>query len=166
MINQRAFTLVEMFIVLALLAILGHIAVPALQDFLERNQQRALYDQVARAIQHARSHAVTHRVRVQLCASHDGLSCHTDWSRGWLLREVKQTTPLAVTQLKDDKRRLQWSGFQPSIQFYSNGSSPSSNGRFFSCHKQKISWQLILNRQGRLRIGSPTENTAENARCS
>ena len=41
---QRAFTLIEMFIVLTLLSILGHIAVPALQDFLERNRQQALQD--------------------------------------------------------------------------------------------------------------------------
>ena len=55
--NQRAFTLVEMFIVLAVLAILAQVAVPAFQDFLERNQQQALCDQIARAVNNARAHA-------------------------------------------------------------------------------------------------------------
>lgn len=163
---QRAFTLVELCIVLALLAILAQVAVPAFQDFLERNQQQTLYNQVARAVNHARAHAVTHRVRVELCGTLDGRSCNKDWSQGWLLREINQPLPIAVTQLKTDRRRLQWSGFQTKIQFHSNGISPTSNGRFYSCHKQEISWQLILNRQGRLRSASSTENTAQITRCS
>ncbi|QEY59683.1 prepilin-type N-terminal cleavage/methylation domain-containing protein [Pseudomonas sp. C27(2019)] len=164
--DQRAFTLVEMCIVLALLAILAQVALPAFQDFLERNQQQALYNQIARAVNHARTHAVTHRVRVELCGTHDGRSCNKDWSQGWLLREVNQLQPIAVTQLKTDRRRLQWSGFQAKIQFHSNGISPTGNGRFYSCHKQEISWQLILNRQGRLRSASSTENAEQIARCS
>lgn len=76
---QRAFTLVELCIVLALLAILAQIAVPAFHDFLERNQQQALYNQIARAVNHARAHAVTHRVRVELCGTLDGRSCSKDW---------------------------------------------------------------------------------------
>lgn len=164
--NQRAFTLIEMLIVVALLAILAQIAVPAFQDFVERNKQQALADQVARAVQHARAYAVTHRVRVELCGSRDGVSCHSDWSQGWLLREINQTSPLAITRLNTDKQRLKWSGFQTKIQFHGNGISPISNGRFYSCHKQRISWQLILNRQGRLRAANNSENEAEAARCS
>lgn len=163
---QRAFTLIEMFIVLALLAILAQIAVPAFQDFLERNQQQGLQDQIARAVHHARAYAVTHRLRVELCGSLDGVSCHSDWSKGWLLREVKNTSPLSITRLNPDKKRLKWSGFQAKIQFNSNGSSPIGNGRFYSCHKQHISWQLILNRQGRLRTASNSENEAEAGRCT
>ncbi len=163
---QRAFTLVEMFIVLAILAIVAQMAVPALQDFLERNQQQALYHQVARAVNQARAHAVTHRVQVELCGSRDGINCHSDWSHGWLVREVNQNQAVAVTQLKSDRRRLHWHGFQAKIQFHSNGISPTGNGRFYSCYKQAISWQLILNRQGRLRSASASENNAEAARCS
>lgn len=163
---QRAFTLIEMCIVLAILAILAQIAVPAFHDFIERNQQQALYNQVARAVNHARAHAVTHRIRVELCGTLDGLSCDKDWSQGWLLREINQPLPIAVTQLKTDRRRLQWSGFQAKIQFHSNGISPTGNGRFFSCYKQEISWQLILNRQGRLRSASSAENAEQVTRCS
>ncbi len=164
--HQRAFTLIEMCIVLTLLAILAQVAVPALQDFLERNQQQALYHQIARAVNHARAHAVTHRVRVELCGTLDGLSCNQDWSQGWLLREMNQPSPITVTQLKTDRRRLQWSGFQAKIQFHSNGISPTGNGRFYSCHKHEVSWQLILNRQGRLRSASSTENAEQITRCS
>ncbi len=163
--NQRAFTLIEMLIVIALLAILAQIAVPAFQDFIEHNQQQALSDQIARAVHHARAHAVTHRVRVELCGSRDGVSCHSDWSQGWLMREINKTSPLAITRLNTDKQRLKWSGFQTKIQFHSNGISPIGNGRFYSCHKQRISWQLILNRQGRLRTASSSENEAEATRC-
>lgn len=164
--TQGAFTLIELMIVVALLAILGLVAVPALQDFIERNRQQALYHQIIRAVQHARTHAITQRVKVELCGSYDGLSCHSDWSRGWLLSEVEQSTPLAVTQLKRDRQRIHWSGFRPKIQFHSNGISPTGNGRFYSCYKHAVSWQLVLNRQGRLRTASRAENTAEQARCN
>ena len=164
--NQRAFTLMEMFIVLAALAILAQIAVPAFHDFIERNQQQVLSDQIARAVQQARTHAVTHRTRVELCGTRDGITCHSDWSQGWLIRELKHPAVLHITQLDPDKKRLKWSGFQNKIHFHSNGISPTGNGRFYSCHKQRISWQLILNRQGRLRTASHSENDAEAARCS
>lgn len=166
MSKQRAFTLVEMFIVLALLAIFAQVAVPAFQDFIEANQQQALQEQIVRAVQNARTHAVTHRIQVELCGSRDGIVCHNDWSEGWLLREVKQTTPLHITRLDSSKKHLQWSGFQNKIQFHRNGNSPTGNGRFYSCHKQRISWQLVLNRQGRLRVASSSENEEETARCS
>ena len=107
MSKQRAFTLVEMFIVLALLAIFAQVAVPAFQDFIEANQQQALQEQIVRAVQNARTHAVTHRIQVELCGSRDGIVCHNDWSEGWLLREVKQTTPLHITRLDSSKKRLQ-----------------------------------------------------------
>ena len=55
MSKQRAFTLVEMFIVLALLAIFAQVAVPAFQDFIEANQQQALQEQIVRAVQNAQS---------------------------------------------------------------------------------------------------------------
>lgn len=162
---QSAFTLIEMLIVVALLSILGLVAVPALVDFIEANRQQALYHQVIRAVHHARSHAVTQRVAVELCGTQDGISCHTDWSRGWLLMDAQAKEPLAVTLLKNDRPRLQWRGFRNKIQFHSNGISPTGNGRFYSCYKQQMSWQLVLNRQGRLRKASSAENAAEQARC-
>lgn len=164
--NQYAFTLFEILIVLALLAIIGRIAVPALQDFLERNQQQAIFNQIVRAVHNARSHAVTQRVTVELCGSRDGLSCHSDWSHGWLLREANNKTPIAVTLLNPDRQRFQWSGFNQGIRFQSNGVSSISNGRFYGCYKEKISWQLILNRQGRLRVGSQQENSEKNTNCN
>ncbi|HKM36258.1 MAG TPA: GspH/FimT family pseudopilin [Thiopseudomonas sp.] len=162
---QRAFTLIEMLIVLTLLAIFAQVATPALQDFLERNRQQALFDQVSRAIYTARTYAVTHQVQVELCASSDGVTCDQDWSQGWLLHEMDQAEPIAVTQL-NHKQQLHWSGFRPRIRFNSTGISPTSNGRFYSCSKQEISWQLILNRQGRLRTANSTENSAQIARCN
>lgn len=162
---QRAFTLIELLIVLTLLAIFAQMATPALQDFLDRNRQQALFDQVTRAIYNARTYAVTHGVSVELCASSDGITCSQNWSHGWLLREIDQAEPIAITQL-NHKQQLHWSGFRPRIYFQRTGLSPTSNGRFYSCSKQEISWQLILNRQGRLRTASSAENNAQIARCN
>lgn len=166
MSSQRAFTIAELLIVLALAAIVSNIAVPALQDFLERNQQQVLYQQISRALQHARSYAVTHRVSVELCGSSDGLSCKSKWSQGWLLRELNKESAIAVTLLNSDHQRLQWKGFNQTIQFHSTGMSPVGNGRFYSCYKGKVSWQLVINRQGRLRTAPNSENVTKAALCS
>jgi len=71
---------------------------------------------------------------------------------------------LQLTQLPTHDE-LRWSGFKQSIRFRDNGSSPTGNGRFYQCHKQQVVWQLILNRQGRLRQGTPAENSSAD-QCS
>ena len=162
--KAQGFTLVELMVTLALLAVIANIAVPALESLITRNRQQALMEQVASALNNARAQAILQRSIIEVCGSQDGKKCSADWSSGWLIR-TSSGQILQHIQLPSHDA-LRWSGFQKSIRFHNNGSSPISNGRFYQCHKQKVAWQLILNRQGRLRQGTAVENADKASLCS
>jgi len=162
--KDQGFTLVELMVTLALLAVIANIAVPALEGLITRNRQQALMEQVASALNNARAEAILQRRAIEVCGSHDGKKCSADWSSGWLVR-TSDGRILHRVQLPPHDA-LRWSGFQQSIKFDNNGSSPFSNGRFYQCHKQKVTWQLILSRQGRLRPGTTAEHIEKASLCS
>lgn len=168
--SQRGFTLTELLIVVALLAIVAQIALPAWQSFILNNRSQALRDSVTRAVLQARSLAAGHRVQVELCGSVDGRDCHANWAKGWIIRRhsrgTPQATPEYITTLNDQHLQLKWAGFQPRILFQSGGYGTTVNGRFYLCREQKIDWQLIINRQGRLRQASASENRDADYRCA
>ena len=163
--GQRAFSLTAILLALTLVMIIGVIAAPGLQNLWERNQQHRLCRQVLRTLRLARSHAIIQGVSVEVCASNDGLICSSNWPSGWLIREVDSLKLITFIQ-PNHNPHLYWRGFQTRIVFHSNGTSPLSNGRFFSCSQQLISWQIILNRQGRLRTASSHENSLSKHDCN
>ena len=162
--RDQGFTLVELLITLSLLAIVANIAVPAFEGLIVRNRQQALMEQVAAVLNNARAEAILRHRTVEICGSSDGETCSASWSSGWLVRTLDDQI-LHLTRLPSHDA-LRWSGFQQGISFHTDGSSPISNGRFYQCHKQKVVWQLILNRQGRLRPATATENTDKASLCS
>lgn len=162
--RDRGFTLIELMISLSLMTIVITMAVPAISDLIARNRQNALLGQVQTALQNARATAVLQRKSVVLCGSSDASTCTSSWANGWLTKTSATDEVLTVTQLPHADE-LRWSGFGQSIRFHDNGTNPASNGRFYQCHKEKIAWQLILNRQGRLRIGTPAENASKVELC-
>lgn len=161
----NGFTLVELLVVLLLLAILGSLAMPAFAELIARNRQQALLNQVQGILQHARTQAILQRRTIEVCGSADAQTCSANWASGWLTRTLSSEQILHITQLPNHDA-LRWSGFTQSIRFHSNGTSPTGNGRFYQCHKQGVAWQLILNRQGRLRIGTAEENTSKASLCT
>ncbi|WP_079203207.1 GspH/FimT family pseudopilin [Pseudomonas sp. CC6-YY-74] len=163
--RPQGFTLIELLTTLALIAIASSMAVPAFAELIASNRQQTLRDHVQHAIQNARVTAIMQRKAVELCGSSDTRTCNANWANGWLTQVMATQNVLSVVQLPTPGE-LRWSGFSKSIRFHANGTTAASNGRFYQCHKQKLAWQLILNRQGRLRVGSPAENSAEAARCS
>lgn len=167
-LQQRGLTLPELLSIIALIAIITTIAIPAWHEFVAKNRSYELMHSVETAVRQARTSAVTMRQKIELCGTLNGSDCNTDWSQGWLLRPLTQTNdaePLWSELRQVNENKLQWAGFQKRIAFHSNGITTATNGRFFLCRKQKIDWQLILNRQGRLRRASEQENRAEDQRC-
>lgn len=168
--REQGTTLVELMIVAALLVILAQVAVPAWQDFIFKHRSQALQHSIERSIQLARSQAITRRTTIELCGSQNGQSCSNDWSSGWLMQSLPAAGQPArteqVTRLDPRQPQLQWAGFRPRVSFDATGYSTASNGRFYVCRDRSIDWQLILNRQGRLRRGSSQENREQDHRCN
>ncbi|GIZ11456.1 GspH/FimT family pseudopilin [Pseudomonas sp. NCCP-436] len=163
---QDALSLTELLVTLAIFSAGLAIAVPAYSTLKLQSQHNALREQLHASLNHARLQAVLRRTNVRLCGSADGLTCDNNWSRGWRIYLPGKTEQTLQIQRFETSSTLRWSGFESSLNFYSNGTTPTGNGRFFQCRDSEISWQLIINRQGRVRQARHAENKAEAHRCS
>lgn len=85
---QRGFTLIEMLIVIAIIAIVGSMALPAFNQMLENNRRVAAANDFLTSIHIARSEAITRNQRVSLCPANQAFTnCVSggSWNAGWLV---------------------------------------------------------------------------------
>lgn len=158
--QQKAFSLVELLTAITLVAILISLAIPAFARFQESKRQESSRDLLARHIQQTRANAITLGRPHQLCGSSDGENCDGGWGSYWLITTVGKE-PKILRQQAAPTKDLCWAGFgSDSIRFHSNGTSWVSNGTFSICNSNGPHWQLVLNRQGRLKLV-----TSGNSRC-
>lgn len=85
----RGYTLLELMVTLAVLAILATLTVPGFQDTIRRTARDSSMQDLSTALDFARAQAVTEGTRVSLCRSTDLGSCSGggggDWSAGWIV---------------------------------------------------------------------------------
>lgn len=87
--RNRGFTLIELMIVLAIVAILILVAVPNLGMFVQQSRMDALQNRLASAMSLARTEAIRQGEEVSVCARKsadenvDNDSCGSDWTNGW-----------------------------------------------------------------------------------
>jgi type IV fimbrial biogenesis protein FimT len=83
--QQHGFTLIELMVTMAVLAIVIGIAVPSFNNLIQNNRSVALGEELVTALNFARSEAVKRGGRVSLCASADGIACSNNWTDGWMV---------------------------------------------------------------------------------
>lgn len=86
-LRARAFTLYELLITLALIAIIATLALPSFSTLSARSRQTAEINALFHAFHQARKESIMRHRVVSLCPSPDGRTCAKtrDWSGGWLL---------------------------------------------------------------------------------
>ncbi len=67
--RDLGFTLIEMMVVVAIVAILAAISAPSMDGFIQRNSISSQTNELISLLQYARSEAVTRKANVQVCAS-------------------------------------------------------------------------------------------------
>ena len=80
--GAAGFTLIELAVTVAVLAILLAIAFPSFETMINQNRLTAASNEVIAALQHARLEAVRRNGRVAICNSRDGAQCQC-CERGW-----------------------------------------------------------------------------------
>ncbi|WP_198411398.1 GspH/FimT family pseudopilin [Marinimicrobium alkaliphilum] len=93
--KERGFTLIELIVTLAVLAIVAGFAIPGFNSLIQSNRSVALAEDLLSAVNYARSEAVRRGQRVSLCASDNGTSCTGDWVDGWIVVVDTATTDTA-----------------------------------------------------------------------
>ncbi len=77
--KHRGFTLVELMITLAVIALLTGVAAPAMARFIDNARLHAATQQLASELARARNHAITHQQASYFSLQRDGV----DWCFGW-----------------------------------------------------------------------------------
>ena len=85
--RARAFTLYELLITLALLAILATIGLPSFAVLAAKSRQTAEINALFHAFHQARKESIMRHRVVSVCPTRDARTCAAtkDWSGGWLL---------------------------------------------------------------------------------
>ena len=84
-LSQRGFTLVELMIAVAILALLLGVALPSFQEALTVHRISSYANDLHASAALARSEAIKRNRTVQLCASSNGTSCTGSWGQGWIV---------------------------------------------------------------------------------
>lgn len=85
--TQQGFTLVELVVTVALVAILATLAFPDYSEFVRQWRRDSATRALTTSLQLARSEAIKSTRKVMVCPSTDGASCveSTEWNTGWIV---------------------------------------------------------------------------------
>jgi type IV fimbrial biogenesis protein FimT len=87
--KQHGFTLVELLVTLAVLAILISAAAPAFHNVTLNNKLRSHSNNIVASVLLARSEAIKRNGVVRMCISADGATCaaggNASWEQGWVV---------------------------------------------------------------------------------
>jgi type IV fimbrial biogenesis protein FimT len=97
--RERAFTLMELMIVVALIAILAAMAAPSFNEIIKNNRLTSQVNDFIASINLARSEAIKRNQNVIICRSANGTSCAASdgWEQGWVVyADANNNTDLDV----------------------------------------------------------------------
>ena len=123
MTNQRGFTLMELLLAIAVLAIVTTAALPAFNQFIQTNRLSGQSNELVTALQFARSEALKRGEVVRVCASSDGEACGGNWNQG-LIALVDPADTAEVVRV--------WGAPGDQIEFTPNGGSIDFLGNGFA----------------------------------
>ncbi|WP_371377864.1 GspH/FimT family pseudopilin [Thalassotalea aquiviva] len=161
----KGFTLVELMLTLAIVAIIFKIVVPSFQQLFLQHQVQAESQKWFSAFHLARQTAISQGHIVTLCPSKNGKQCGKSWQQGAIIfvdenrnhlrDDTEQVTQHIAPAIA--KFHLSWRAFQNRnyVQFQQNGFTWHQNGTLRLCVNSGVSEfnrALIVTRTGRVRL--------------
>ncbi|MEH6616959.1 MAG: GspH/FimT family pseudopilin [Porticoccus sp.] len=146
--RKKGFTLVELLITIALVAVISALAVPSFQILIKKHKISLEARRVLTTLHFTRMEAIKRNSLVSLCPSSDGLDCSPDlnWMDGWIVfsdrgkrgeldhvldRVIRVGDPAKKGNILYTTKHHKWFGYQPDG--HSVGSSGSGNTSFIIC---------------------------------
>ena len=175
-IADRGFTFIEVMIALVIFGVLLTAAVPAYRDWIAAQRLANHAHFITDTLDLARSEAIKHGNRVNLCKTRDRRQCTDDgdWEQGWLLFVDENRSG----QVDDDTLVLHREGaardgitmrgnrpVEDYVSFTSLGharllSGALQMGTFVICKSGQNALKVVLANSGRARIDKTTDRCA------
>lgn len=179
--TEEGFSLIELLVTLAVLAILLNVAAPSFQDVLARLDQSARYNRLASDLHLARGEAIKRAGTVRICPRDTDDGCGTDWVDGWLvyverggdasdvdtgetiLRSYAPVPPAGVAIAATATVLPAANGTVSGIAFDSRGRADWTLGTFVLCDSRgaEAALALIVNGAGGFRSASASDTSGE-----
>ena len=171
--KQSGFSLIELMMVLAVVAIFATVAIPSYQSTIQNGRLTSQTNELIGALYYARSEAVKIRSDVQICKSNDGLSCDSglNWQDGWLVWNdadgdgaVDETEILRVGS--EAEGQISVFATMDEVTFSNRGLS-SLSGTWQLCDSRGVSKAkaIVISPSGRVR-SSETTHLGGSLTCS
>lgn len=126
---QYGFTLIELIVAIAILAIVIAIAAPSFNRTVQSNRAAVMSNELLGALQTTRSEALKRRTNVTLCRRNaNGTDCDNsaDWSAGWLLIQGS-----LVLRIWEPATGIALTGPSDGITYRSNGTTTLNAAQTF-----------------------------------
>jgi type IV fimbrial biogenesis protein FimT len=150
-----AFTLIELLIGVALLAVLITVGIPGFRDFILDNRMTAEINSLLADLNYARSEAVKRNTQVTVCKRNaQGTACNDDgtWEDGWIV--LAATRVLRVHDALPTGSGIRYTAGSQRVVFDGKGFLTGvNNGTFVFCDVRgyQKARGLVVARTGRVR---------------
>lgn len=162
---KLGFTLIELFIVMAIISVVAVIAIPSYRYLLERSQEDIAKVELLRLITFAQQAAIAKHAQVYICKSKDLLHCDGSWQDGELValnanNNNGEMNEHDVLYEKEARAILRWQSYpryRDHILFMSTGLLASDNATFWYCRDKNTTpaFAVFLSKTGRTRVLYP-----------
>lgn len=159
------FSLVEMMVATAIIALLATVGLPTMNSFLNRTEARQDISQLNQLTSFTRSQALLRATRTTLCPLDASLQCSNQWNDTLSVftdtdnnRSLDSGEQLLSTHPANNNPHILRSFNSQVISFDERGFSGANTGSLGYCHNgsSPIGAAFIISRNGRIRPGTDT----------